>query len=326
MTQYERMMAGLIYDPADPQIMLEQAAFADRLWAFNQLRPSDTAEKERYMREVFAACGIDGLLNIEVLELSAAEHLPGGGGADQPVQKEAQVPYEMEGGGLGVPRNIEHGVPQLIPLRGELGAVDGLKGVDPRAVQILLHPQPVKLQPGILPGVGLVGGVGVDLAGTDQKTLPRPQLIPAVRAVRAGGVQCPPPGDNVVKEIVVAHKGAEGVQGLAPLPAILVQPEVQKVLIGENGEGVVFHGQTLLSRWSPRPLRTISPPPALAGTLSEHYIRFFSKNPYIFRKTPKYRADFIPHRQVLYYCNSFKHRFHAARRALCTTTIVSLRC
>ncbi len=207
MTQYERMMAGLIYDPADPQIMLEQAAFADRLWAFNQLRPSDTTEKERYMREVFAACGIDGLLNVEVLELSAAEHLPGGGGADQPVQKEALVPYEVEGGGLSVPRNIEHGVPQ-----------------------------PVKLQPGILPGVGLVGGVGVDLAGTDQKTLPRPQLIPAVRAVRAGGVQCPPPGDNVVKEIVVAHKGAEGVQGLAPLPAILVQPEVQKVLIGENGE------------------------------------------------------------------------------------------
>ena len=57
MTQYERMLAGLIYDPADPQIMSEQAAFADRLWAFNQLRPSDTAEKERYMREVFAACG-----------------------------------------------------------------------------------------------------------------------------------------------------------------------------------------------------------------------------------------------------------------------------
>ena len=57
MTQYERMLAGLIYDPPDPQIMSEQAAFADRLWAFNQLRPSDTAEKERYMREVFAACG-----------------------------------------------------------------------------------------------------------------------------------------------------------------------------------------------------------------------------------------------------------------------------
>lgn len=57
MTQYERMLAGLIYDPADPQILTEQAGFAKRLWAFNQLRPGDTAEKERYMREVFASCG-----------------------------------------------------------------------------------------------------------------------------------------------------------------------------------------------------------------------------------------------------------------------------
>ena len=57
MTQYERMLAGLIYDPADPQILTEQAGFAERLWAFNQRRPRDTAEKEQYMREVFASCG-----------------------------------------------------------------------------------------------------------------------------------------------------------------------------------------------------------------------------------------------------------------------------
>ncbi len=57
MTQYERMLAGLIYDPADPQILSEQAGFAERLWAFNQLRSGDAAEKERYMKEVFASCG-----------------------------------------------------------------------------------------------------------------------------------------------------------------------------------------------------------------------------------------------------------------------------
>ena len=57
MTQYERMLAGLIYDPADPQILSEQAGFAERLWAFNQLRPGDAAEKDRYMKEVFASCG-----------------------------------------------------------------------------------------------------------------------------------------------------------------------------------------------------------------------------------------------------------------------------
>ena len=57
MTQYERMEKGLIYDPADREIMAEQVPFQDRLWAFNQLKPSDYEEKQRYMREVFASCG-----------------------------------------------------------------------------------------------------------------------------------------------------------------------------------------------------------------------------------------------------------------------------
>lgn len=57
MTQYERMVKGLIYDPADEEIMREQMPFLDKLWAFNQLKPSDYEEKERYMKEVFAECG-----------------------------------------------------------------------------------------------------------------------------------------------------------------------------------------------------------------------------------------------------------------------------
>lgn len=57
MTQYERMVRGLIYDPGDEEILSEQMPFLDRLWAFNRLKPSELAEKERYMREVFAECG-----------------------------------------------------------------------------------------------------------------------------------------------------------------------------------------------------------------------------------------------------------------------------
>ena len=57
MTQYERMVAGLIYDPGDPEIMNEQVPFQDRLWEFNQLKPSQYAEKEKYLKEVFAECG-----------------------------------------------------------------------------------------------------------------------------------------------------------------------------------------------------------------------------------------------------------------------------
>ncbi|MBR3569341.1 MAG: sugar O-acetyltransferase [Oscillibacter sp.] len=57
MTQYERMVAGLIYDPADPEIMREQTPLQDGLWAFNQLKPSDYDKKQSYMKEVFAECG-----------------------------------------------------------------------------------------------------------------------------------------------------------------------------------------------------------------------------------------------------------------------------
>ena len=59
MTQYKRMVNGLIYDPADPEIMDEQTVYLNRLWEFNQLKPTDYEEKQRYMREMFASCGND---------------------------------------------------------------------------------------------------------------------------------------------------------------------------------------------------------------------------------------------------------------------------
>jgi galactoside O-acetyltransferase len=57
MTQYERMVAGLVYDPGDEEIMKAQLPFQDRLWEFNKLKPSDYEKKTQYMKEVFAECG-----------------------------------------------------------------------------------------------------------------------------------------------------------------------------------------------------------------------------------------------------------------------------
>ena len=57
MTQYERMVDGLLYDPGDPEIMAEQVPYQDRLLEFNQLKQSDIEQKQKFMREVFAACG-----------------------------------------------------------------------------------------------------------------------------------------------------------------------------------------------------------------------------------------------------------------------------
>lgn len=57
MTQYERMVNGLIYDPLDEEIMKEQTVFQDKLWEFNRLMPSEYEKKQKYMKEVFASCG-----------------------------------------------------------------------------------------------------------------------------------------------------------------------------------------------------------------------------------------------------------------------------
>lgn len=57
MTEFERMEAGLIYDPGVKEIMEQQEPYLDKLWAFNQLKPSQVKEKEAYMKEVFAECG-----------------------------------------------------------------------------------------------------------------------------------------------------------------------------------------------------------------------------------------------------------------------------
>ena len=57
MTQYERMIKGLLYDPGDPEIMAEQVLYQDRLLEFNQMKQSDIEQKQKFMREVFAECG-----------------------------------------------------------------------------------------------------------------------------------------------------------------------------------------------------------------------------------------------------------------------------
>jgi len=51
------MTKGLIYDPFDEEIIKEQRIYLEKLWEFNQLKPSQVEEKTRYMKEMFAECG-----------------------------------------------------------------------------------------------------------------------------------------------------------------------------------------------------------------------------------------------------------------------------
>ena len=57
MTEYEKMVKGLIYNSGDEKIMSEQLQYQDKLWEFNQLKPSQYSEKIKYMKEMFAECG-----------------------------------------------------------------------------------------------------------------------------------------------------------------------------------------------------------------------------------------------------------------------------
>ena len=80
MTQYERMVKGLIYDPADEEIMSEQRVFQDKCWEFNRLKPTDYARKEAYMKEVFAECGENCYIELPFRANWGGHHLHFGSG------------------------------------------------------------------------------------------------------------------------------------------------------------------------------------------------------------------------------------------------------
>lgn len=80
MTQYERMVKGLIYDPSDLEIMEEQSSFQDRLWEFNQLKPTEHEKKQKYMREVFASCGENCYIELPFRANWGGHHLHMGSG------------------------------------------------------------------------------------------------------------------------------------------------------------------------------------------------------------------------------------------------------
>lgn len=80
MTQYERMVNGLIYNPADKEIMREQIVFQDMLWDFNRLKPSEYEKKENYMKEVFAECGDNCYIELPFHANWGGHHLHFGSG------------------------------------------------------------------------------------------------------------------------------------------------------------------------------------------------------------------------------------------------------
>ena len=80
MTEYEKMVKGLIYNPADKEIMSEQIQYQDKLWEFNQLKPSQYVEKTKFMKEVFAECGNDCYIELPFRANWGGHHVHFGSG------------------------------------------------------------------------------------------------------------------------------------------------------------------------------------------------------------------------------------------------------
>ena len=63
MTEKEKMLAGMIYDACDEQLLLELNATKDRVWQYNALRPTDYASRLAMLKEILGQCDDDTFIN-----------------------------------------------------------------------------------------------------------------------------------------------------------------------------------------------------------------------------------------------------------------------
>lgn len=59
MTDRERMMAGMLYDPMDPKIFQEQSGYLIKMYEFNRTLPTEMEKRQRLMKEMFGHVGED---------------------------------------------------------------------------------------------------------------------------------------------------------------------------------------------------------------------------------------------------------------------------
>ena len=57
MTEYDRMNAGLLYDPDDKDILTDQAECQRKLREFNTIEPYDAEKRTAAMKDMLAECG-----------------------------------------------------------------------------------------------------------------------------------------------------------------------------------------------------------------------------------------------------------------------------
>lgn len=56
-TEREKMVAGELYRPSDPELVAARLRARSLTYAFNQSQPGERDRRDRIMRELFAAIG-----------------------------------------------------------------------------------------------------------------------------------------------------------------------------------------------------------------------------------------------------------------------------
>ena len=64
MTEKEKMLANMLYDTGDEEILSEQSVYTRKLWELNKTDPSDIGTIQAYMKEVFAECGENNYIQL----------------------------------------------------------------------------------------------------------------------------------------------------------------------------------------------------------------------------------------------------------------------
>ena len=57
MSQRDLLHTGDLYFPNDPSIMTDQLKYLDRLYDFNQTRPTELKKREKLLKKMFAELG-----------------------------------------------------------------------------------------------------------------------------------------------------------------------------------------------------------------------------------------------------------------------------
>ena len=62
MSNYEKMLAGEVYDANAPELVAARDRIADLCWQYNNIRPSDLEERYSKLREILGACGPESIV------------------------------------------------------------------------------------------------------------------------------------------------------------------------------------------------------------------------------------------------------------------------